>query len=477
LPLNVDDEHVSELVRVALMEGCRGIVFRSQTRLDETDPASRRRAAALELLNRQLQLLAPWMAAGSPTGEVTSIDGKAAAGMLFVDGAHLLVFGTPGRNATANPVSVDKLTSQNSTPSQAAVIVPGIPDASQAWTLTPDAMRQLAMKRVAGGMRIVVDSPMDAMVVITQDSHAIGNLKLTATRDGAATLRLARDFASMKSTSLASTAKQLAEFGYSSRDAEQLTAQAANALKQADVYTTSGRLDLAHAQIAVVIRGLEQFSRKQSAAVRNRQRNTSSPLLLADDTLYEHLQMVRASESLVPGENRLAGGDFEDLDDLARLGWQHFHDPAAGASTNAELAGAQPQAGRYSLKLSVGKTTQHLAAEGPAVRILSPTVAMPAGRLCEITGWVRVLSANGEPAELQINDTLGGPELALQIPETSAWSQFRMLRVGADRDLQIAFSLAGSGSAEIDSVEIRTLEAALARRLPQIEERGQSDFR
>jgi hypothetical protein len=329
-----------------MMQGCRGIVFRSTTRLDATDAATRRRAAALALLNRQLQVAAPWMAAGSPAGELLSSDGTAAAGMLYVDGAHLRIYNTSRPYAAQGQSRVETPPTRKLPPALAAYTVPGIPDASQAWTLTPDALRPLNMKRVAGGMRIVVDSPPDAMVVITQDPHAIANLKLTAARDGAAALRIARDLAAMKSSAIAERAKQFAEFGYASRDAEQIASQAATALRQADVYLAAGRLDMAYAQIQIVSSRLSEFSHQQSNVVRGRQLGINSPLLLADDTLPVLLRMIRGAELLIRGENQLGGGDFENLEHLTQLGWQHLHDPNAKVATNAELSGAQPQAGQ-----------------------------------------------------------------------------------------------------------------------------------
>ena len=63
-------------------------------------------------------------------------------------------------------------------------------------------------------------------------------------------------------------------------------------------------------------------------------------------------EFEKSLASLRGGENQLAGGDFEDLDQLRHLGWQHVEDPIAGIQTKVQLSGRAPQEGRYCLELS-----------------------------------------------------------------------------------------------------------------------------
>lgn len=334
--LNVDEEHIDTLVRVALMDGCRGIIFRSTLPLDASDAPTQRRAAMLAQINRRLRIIGPWMAAGTLAGELISTDGKSAAGMLLVDRSHLLV--SRGLHLPVENIQSKGTTPPgNAPPTHAAFTVPGVPDASRAWSISPAALSQIEMKRVAGGMRIVVESAEDSLVVITQDAQAISNLKVSTTRDGAAAVRLARDVAAMKTRGITERAKGLAEFGVASRDAELVAEHTATALRQADAYLSAGRSDAAFTLISVVNRRLNEFSRRQREAVRAQESLISSPLLLSNDTLAEHLRFARGSQSYSPGENLLAGGDFEDLSQLAQFGWQHFNVPIEGVTTSSTL--------------------------------------------------------------------------------------------------------------------------------------------
>ncbi len=53
------------LVHAALASRARGLIFSSRDRLDRPDPAARRRAATLELLNLELDLVERWPASGN----------------------------------------------------------------------------------------------------------------------------------------------------------------------------------------------------------------------------------------------------------------------------------------------------------------------------------------------------------------------------------------------------------------------------
>jgi hypothetical protein len=173
------------------------------------------------------------------------------------------------------------------------------------------------------------------------------------------------------------------------------------------------------------------------------------------------------------GENQLAGGDFEDLNQLKQLGWQHVEDPIAGIQTRVQLTARGPQEGRYCLELSALPTSPANAPQivaHPLVWITSPPVRAVAGEVIEISGWIRVSQPiTGSIAGLEIGDSLGGRELSLRIRSTSDWQPFRLIR-GTDetREMTVSFALEGIGTAVIDSVMIRSLQPASVKRLPTV---------
>ncbi len=87
----LDLESLRLVAYQAFSAGARGIEFASNSRLDAGDVATRNRAAALALLNLEMQLLEPWEAAGSVVGNVSSNDSSISGVVLSADNARLVV--------------------------------------------------------------------------------------------------------------------------------------------------------------------------------------------------------------------------------------------------------------------------------------------------------------------------------------------------------------------------------------------------
>ena len=84
-PLNVDPQQLESHVQVACAHDPRGFVFQSTSSLNGVDEATQQRVAALQLINRRLQLIEPWLAGGKVISQVTSLDGAEIGVLLYVD--------------------------------------------------------------------------------------------------------------------------------------------------------------------------------------------------------------------------------------------------------------------------------------------------------------------------------------------------------------------------------------------------------
>ncbi len=93
------DEQFRLLVFSALAGGARGICFQSTTPLDAKDPATRRRAALLELVNLELDLIEPWCAGGSFVTSASGDDTNMGAAIMQTERARLVL---PLPNGTFN---------------------------------------------------------------------------------------------------------------------------------------------------------------------------------------------------------------------------------------------------------------------------------------------------------------------------------------------------------------------------------------
>ena len=140
---NIDARQLRALVHIACTRGVRGFVFHSDSPLNESDTATRARATTLELINRRLQRLEPWLASGKVIGQYPSSDAAWSACVLHVDRAQLLI---PMADRTvAKPIA-----------KEIAFVVPGVPESCQVFALSPVALKVVPILRVAGGSRFAV---------------------------------------------------------------------------------------------------------------------------------------------------------------------------------------------------------------------------------------------------------------------------------------------------------------------------------
>ena len=200
-------------------------------------------------------------------------------------------------------------------------------------------------------------------------------------------------------------------------------------LRGINALLSAGKFEAAYQQsseAAADSRGSDRENTRRSCRWSGAQQH---PFRAEAGSLVRQAEFEKSLPTLRGGENQLAGGDFEDLDQLRRLGWQHIEDPLAGIQSKVQLSGRGPQEGRYCLELSAQAAT---AASGrkivarPLVWITSPPVRATAGEVLEISGWVRVSPPmSGSIDGLEIVDSLGGPELSLRVRSTQGWQPFR----------------------------------------------------
>jgi hypothetical protein len=462
-PPKVAASQLEAIVRSSCLGGVRGFLFQSASSLSERDPIATTRSAELELINRRLQLMEPWLAGGKVAAQVTSTTGDVTAAVMYVDRARLLV---PLERTNAKPANQANLTSPTTT-----FIVPGVSESSQVYFLTPVSFRSLSSQRIAGGTRIEVPALDNAFLVITEDPQVVQSLRQHVVRHATKTLRLERDLAVERARSIFRIEQQLAQSGVkptlTAADATNVNTQ----LAQLDALLASQQLETVHQSISAVNAELERLQSVQQAPF-SPAGLASNALALSHERLRELAALDKSFEALRGSENLLPAGDFENLNEMTRYGWQHVVSQRASAATHVQLATLEPRHGSYSLELAAmappGAAPDSVT--DPLVWIVSPGMPLEAGKLVEISGWVRVDQPFAAGAGgLAIVDTLGGPELSLVVRETSGWQSFRMIRaVPTASELRLTFALNAYGSAKVDAVMVRTLDEPIARRLPSI---------
>ena len=310
----------------------RGFLFQSSSSLSDTDAATVARATEVELLNRRLQLLEPWLAGGKVASQLTSTAGDVSAAVMYVDRARLLIpLKSPGMPAA------DTMNFPNAT--STTFLVPGVSESSQVYFLTPVSLRSLSSDRVAGGTRIVLPTTDDVLVVITEDPQVVQSLRQHIIRHANRTVRLERDLVVERTKALLLTEQQLARHGYKPILSAADAAGVQGKLAQIDTLLAARQLEQAQAAVTAAKADIERLKSQQRSPHYAANGLESNAPALSYDRLNDMAAQNKSFATLRGGENQLPGGDFEDLGEMTQFGWQHIVLPSAGDDPRRALCG------------------------------------------------------------------------------------------------------------------------------------------
>jgi hypothetical protein len=466
--LAVDPESLCLAAFSAVAAGARGILFASSSRIDADNHEARLRAAAAREMNMRLAVLEPWAAAGRFSAMAQTSDKDVQAVVIEAARARMLVAWRcvqgaqicPRRYAGALPSDTAPLT----------ILVPGMPEAHQAWVVGPGGLKPLRQRRVTGGVAVTLDHfTSHALVLCSGEPAVTAHVQERLRKAAPAEMASARTLAGLV----------LAD------DAALLGALPPTALGNLPVAAMLG----AARQDAVDAEGLaasdpatavEKFRRcavicgqfERLAWERGVQGTGSlltlmaSPLAISDATLAEQWQFTQAVAAAVPGPELLAGGGMERVDDLANAGWRHFAQEQSEIRTSVEISREKPFAGGGCLRLDARAAEADappVVVETPPVWITTPPLAVPVGKLLEISARVWVPKPiQGSVDGLLFFDSLGGPALAERVGVTRDWTRLAVYRIvppeAVGEPLVVTFAVTGLGAALIDDVSVRVLE-------------------
>ncbi|MEN6405695.1 MAG: hypothetical protein ABFC77_04400 [Thermoguttaceae bacterium] len=455
-PKNASVEQIQLLAYTAVASGSRGLVFLSDSPLDADDPETRRRAMALEWLNLDLELLEPWAAAGRILASAASNVPQVEGAVLLAERARLLL---PIWSA---PMS--QYTMPQSAANGVEILAPGVPEANNAYELSPSGALPLRRQRVAGGVQVTLDEfGPSAQVLLAHDPLIVDVVNRRAAASGRRAATLQRQLAVQKFSGVQATAQLLASHS-SVPEAPRWFDDARRSLQACDAQLSAGDFTEAARNAQRAMRSLRRIERAYwDAAVRRLPSPVTSPAAVGFGTLPLHWRLVDRLNGAQFGPNRIAGGDFEDLDTMVRAGWRSVQRSTPTLQTTADLSPSAARTGRLGLRLAAVATDPKqtpAAMESPPVVFTSPAVQVEAGQTVCVYGWVRVDKAIvGSPDGLLIVDSLGGEALADRIAKTDDWRQFALYRIVPQAGpFSVTFALGGVGEAWIDDVVIQVLE-------------------
>ena len=463
-PLSVSPDQIRLLAYTAVASGSRGLVFASDTPLDAADPDTRQRAMALELINFDLELLEPWAAAKTYFISADSNVKEVSGALLVAPRARLLLplWLSPGAQCVPS-----QLPTKASNP--LTLVAPGVPEASNAYELTPQGAQPLRHERIAGGMSVTLDEcGLTSQILLAHDPLIISAVHRRSEQNGRRAAELWRNLIVHKFATVQSLSGRLAQRTPVPSAATWLAA-ARKSLELCDAQLAVGNAAGAVLNAQRADRSLQLVERAYwDAAVKGLVgAPVTSPAAMSFDTLPCHWRFFDRLAASRLGPNRIGGGDFEDWGTMTLAGWRYTLNPSPTVNTTIDLARPAARTGRFGVRLSVAPADPKnppTVVETPPIFFTSPSVQVEAGQIVCIHGWVSVpTDITASTDGLLIVDSLSGEALADRIGKTNGWRQFAMYRAATQSGpMCVTFALSGIGEAWLDDVAIQVLEPASA---------------
>ncbi len=452
-------EQIRLLTYTAATVGVRGLLFESLHPLDAPDATTLNRARALELMNLELTLMEPWLAAGDLVTTVPGSQPEVLGSLLRADRARLLVPVWSGPGAQFVP--------GQSAANCVSLKVPGVPESDNAYRLAPGALEPLRHERVAGGTRVTLDEfGLTSLVLLTGEPLVIYDLRQRANAIARRAAQLQRELAGAKLQAVEHVHQQCPLDATGEPQSLAWLAAAQQGIRAADA--SLGTRDYAaayeHAQRAM--RPLRLLERAHwEPAVEALVSPVSHPAAISFNTLPAYRALVGQIASTHSRASLIGEGRFDDLDSMLRAGWRHFQRASAGIDADAELASVAAHSGRFGLRLTARPAPggdADVLIENPPCWVTGPAVRLEPGQMVSIHGWVQVPAPiTGSVDGLLIVDSLSGEPLGERIHKTAGWQQFALYRMATEPEtLTVTFALSGLGEAWIDDVTIQSIPLA-----------------
>ncbi len=455
VPLALEPEQIRLMSYHAIASGARGIYFRSSSRLDQNDSATRLRALTLQWLNQEMAILEPWVATGSHDSEVDTGDSSVRVSILKTDRSRLLLAIRRAANQqyVTGPVDARSVSFE----------VFGVPETDEAYRIAPDGLHRVRQHRGAGLRVTLDDSRSVSAMVLTQDRLVINYLARQIEDSRKQRSKLVAEMAAQWYAAVTATHEQLYGAIPVAGPSSHAMEQARHELQHFEQLLEDGGHDRA---LEFYLRGLDQLAAARyyewTTATRSFLSPVSTPLCVSYFSLPFHYALTQQMQGTSWGANSLAGGDFESLPHMQSNGWQHIQDDQPDVTSSVELSLHAPRSGRSALRMQCwprNAADAPLVLDHPPVTIRSGEVPVQPGQILRVHGWARVpqtivASQDG----LLVYDSAGGKELALRLTQAEDWQEFTLFRVAPRQGtISLTFALAGFGEAWLDGVTISPL--------------------
>ena len=464
-PIGPQAEQVRLVAYSALAAGCRGLAFWSDRYLADSHHG-RDRLLTCALLNQELDMLEPLLVTvdDPPQWIETSVPEVKAAVMRCAKGVLVLPI-WQGRFSQFVP--------GQAAVKQLAMIVPMVPQSTEAWEVTPGEVRRLKATREHGGMKITIpEFGLTSAVVFTSDTKdVVARFQEQARARRQLASQYTFDMAVYELDKAIKVQDQLEQMGHTLPDARMLLADAQKRLATAKQMWDSRLFAEAYRESERALRPVRILMRAQwEQAVRGLDSPVATPYSATFYTLPRHWQMMDQVKASVVGQNQLAGGDFEPAADRAPS-WRKDERTLDEVELIADRVGVvkvgpgkeeAPKEGRQCAMLQVKPRAGNVrpqALERTVLALNSEPLRLQPGSLVQVSGWVRIPERiTASPDGALFYDNAGDEALAVRLTEPTEWKKYTFFRrVPASGTFQVTLALTGVGTVYFDDVRIEPL--------------------
>jgi hypothetical protein len=507
-PAVVEPEQMRLQLYAAIMAGFRGFGYWSRTSLESNTPGAIERRLELTQLNLELELMEPFLATANLADTVTfriderlpkptrkmvdfprdssqldrAVRQKLAERDTQLKNQKLMpqetvaaVFqGTNYRLVVASWLSHDaQYVPGQLAARDAKVLIPEPSETAHFWELTTTGLKPLKKEKTVGHYLVTLPKfDQSAIILVSSDAGWRDQVEQHIRKIAPDSARIAIELAKAKWLRVHDVDAELTQMGASQPDGQRLLSRSEHCIQLAEAALTRGDYEGTRdaASDAVQLLRVLQFAHWNETVTQGDFGPISSPYTVCFQTLPDHHRLIerlgRAADG--PLENQLPSGDFESQKAI-REGWTQSQHSVEGLRAVAELY-PTPHKGKSALRLIAVPTAGVDAPEifsKPPVTVSSPPIAVRAGQILHVSGWVKVVapvthSLDGVTVHDNIDRMLG----ALRFTEKSGWQRFQVLReVRADGPYVLTISLHGMGEVLFDDLQVishqvRTIRAA-----------------
>ena len=465
-PPELEYDQIRLAALTAITSCGRGLLFESRNPLTADDPQTLSRVRSLELVNRELELIEPFVAAGNEVDTVESSHPEVAGALFSYHRCRMLVpiWSGPGAQYVPGGTKGDQL----------SFVVPGIPESNRAYELVPGALRTVRLRsRVTGGIQVTLsDFSLSTLIVFTEDPQTLVSLRQLAQKSGPRMAKLLHEAAGERIARARRLDERLRSRPKDEWDAEENLVLAQKELQRCDGAVAAKDYPKVCLYAQRSMRAIRLLERSNwTKAIASAPSPVSSPATVGFATLPWHWSLIDHSRRWALGQNLVAGGDFDTIQTAMTGGWQHFWHETRRVQSRVDILPEASRSGPAGLRLAALWTDPSIPPtpiETPPVWVTSPPIHVEVGTLVRIHGWVHIPTPlTGSVDGLMIFDSMTGMALAERIGETTDWQSFTLYRIAPKSDtLTVTFALSGLGEVWLDDVTIQPLGPAIPTRPP-----------